>query len=190
MKGDRLMAAAAQNMRYHGRQAVNGSLAYDLDYGARERERRRAGEDQKVRKEPKAKAYSAPRVLLRARQYVSPLAVLSVAAIMGLALLVLLSYVRLTLLSSETVELRRQLEELEEKNVDLTAQYHQMFDMASVKEAAEAAGMAKPTGTQMGRLDLSAGDSAVSYRQKESGLLNRLLSSLHGGVYAVVEYFD
>lgn len=182
------MAAAARNTRYHGRQAVNGSLAYDLDYAAREREPRRAREAAKA--EPKAKAYAAPRVLLRARQYVSPLAVLSVAAIMGLALLVLLSYVRLTLLSSDTVELRTRLEELETENADLTAQYHQMFDMASVKEAAEAAGMAKPTSTQMGRLDLSVGDSAVSYRQKESGLLDRMLSSLHGGVYAVVEYFD
>ena len=41
----------------------------------------------------------------------------------------------------------------------------------------------------MSRLDLSAGDSAVAYRQKEPGLFSRILSSLHGGVYAVVEYF-
>lgn len=184
------MAAAASDMRYRGRQAVNGSLAYDLDYAVPGRESRRAKEAPKARKEAKAKVYAAPRVLLRARQYVSPLAVLSVAAIMGLALLVLLSYVQLTLLSSETVKLRSQLEKLEAENVELTAQYYQMFDMASVKEAAEAAGMAKPTSTQTGRLDLSAGDSAVSYRQKESGLLSRVLSSLHGGVYAVVEYFD
>lgn len=184
------MAAAAGSTRYRGGQAVNGSLAYDLDYAERERERRRTAEAPKARKEPKAKAYAAPRVLLRARQYVSPLAVLSVAAIMGLALLVLLSYVQLTLLSADTVKLRSQLEELETENAALTAQYHQMFDMASVKEAAEAAGMTKPTSTQMGRLDLSAGDSAVSYRQKETGLWTRLLSSLHGGVYAVVEYFD
>ena len=73
--------------------------------------------------------------------------------------------------------------------MNLTAQYQRMFDMASVKEAAEAAGMRKPSSTQMGRLDLSAGDSAVAYRQKEPGLFSRILSSLHGGVYAVVEYF-
>lgn len=184
------MAAAVRDMRYRGKQAVNGSLAYDLDYAVRERELRHAGEAPKVRKEPMAKVHAAPRVLVRARQYVSPLAVLSVAAIMGLALLVLLNYVQLTLLSSETVKLQERLEELETEHVDLTAQYQQMFDMASVKEAAEAVGMAKPSSTQMGHLDLSAGDSAVSYRQKEPGLLSRILSSLHGGVYAVVEYFD
>ena len=182
------MASAARDMRYRGKQAVNGSLAYDLDYAVRERSLSHAGEAPKTRE--KAKVYEAPRVLLRARQVVSPLAVLSVAAIMGLALLVLMSYVQLTMLSADTVKLQSQLEELESENAALTAQYQRMFDMASVKEAAEAAGMSKPSSTQMSQLDLSAGDSAVAYRQKEPGLFSRILSSLHGGVYAVVEYFD
>ena len=182
------MAAAARDTRYRGKQAVNGSLAYDLDYAARERDLRRAGRAPKARE--KARVYEAPRVLLRARQYVSPLAVLSVSAIMGLALLLLMNYVQLTRLSAETVKLQSQLAELETENTDLTARYQQMFDMASVKEAAEAAGMSKPSSTQMSRLDLSAGDSAVAYQQKKPGLFSRILSSLHGGVYAVVEYFD
>ena len=182
------MAAAARDTRYRGKRAVNGSLAYDLDYAARERDLRRAGRAPKARE--KARVYEAPRVLLRARQYVSPLAVLSVSAIMGLALLLLMNYVQLTRLSAETVKLQSQLAELETENTDLTARYQQMFDMASVKEAAEAAGMSKPSSTQMSRLDLSEGDSAVAYQQKEPGLFSRILSSLHGGVYAVVEYFD
>ena len=182
------MAAAARDTRYRGKQAVNGSLAYDLDYAARERDLRRAGRAPKARE--KARVYEAPRVLLRARQYVSPLAVLSVSAIMGLALLLLMNYVQLTRLSAETVKLQSQLAELETENTDLTARYQQMFDMASVKEAAEAAGMSKPSSTQMSRLDLSEGDSAVAYQQKEPGLFSRILSSLHGGVYALVEYFD
>ena len=182
------MAAAARDVRYRGKQAVNGSLAYDLGYPARERAPRRAEKAPRAKEKPRV--YGAPRVLLRARQYVSPLAVLSVAAIMGLALLVLMNYVRLTRLSSETVDLQTQLQELETENVNLTAQYQRMFDMASVKEAAEAAGMSKPSSTQMSQLDLSAGDSAVAYRQKEPGLFSRTLSSLHGGAYAVVEYFD
>lgn len=180
--------AAVRDMRYRGRQAVSGSLAYNLDYAAREHELRHAGEARREAAAPKV--HAAPRALVRARQYVSPLTVLGVAAVMGLALLVLLNYVQLTLLSTETVELQQQLEALETENVNLTAQYQRMFDMASVKEAAEAAGMSKPSSTQMGRLELSKGDSAVAYRQKEQGLLSRILSSLHGGVYAVVEYFD
>ena len=37
------MASAARDMRYRGKQAVNGSLAYDLDYAVRERALRHAG---------------------------------------------------------------------------------------------------------------------------------------------------
>ena len=184
------MAAAARDMRYRGRQTVDGSLAYDLDYAVRERELRHAGEAPKARGKAKPKVHAAPHVLVRERQSISFLTVLSVAAIMGLALMVLMNYAQLTLLSAETVKLQSQLTELETEHVDLTAQYQRMFDMASVKEAAEAAGMSKPSSSQMGHLDLSAGDSAVAYRQEEPGLLHRILSSLHGGVYAVVEYFD
>lgn len=182
------MASAAKGPRYRGRHTVNGSLAYNLDWAVRERELRHAGEASKGKEKPKV--HAAPKILVRERQYVSKLAVLSVAMIMGLAMLVLMNYVQLTILSAQTVELQEQLAELETENVHLTAQYQQMFDMASVKEAAEAAGMGKPSGTQMGHLDLTEGDSAVAYQQKKPNLLSRMLSSLHGGVYAVVEYFD
>ena len=186
------MTSAGRDPRYRGEQAVGGSLAYDLDWAVRERELRHAGELPRKKNQAKAapKVHAAPRVQVRERQYVSPLAVLSIAAVMALAMLVLMNYVQLTRLSAETVKLQNQLAELETENVHLTAQYQQMFDMASVKEAAEAFGMAKPSSTQMSRLDLSEGDSAVAYQQKEPGLFSRILSSLHGGVYAVVEYFD
>ena len=178
--------AAAREARYRGKQGTNGSLAYDLDYAGRELPH--AGKAHKSKGKTKARAI--PKVDLRERQYISKIAFLSVAGIMGLALVVLLHYVQLTLLSAEVVELQGQLEELETENTHLKAQYEQMFDVASVKEAAEAAGMSKPSSTQMDRLDLTEGDSAVAYRQKEPNLFQRMLSSLHGGVYAVVEYFD
>jgi hypothetical protein len=58
-----------------------------------------------------------------------------------------------------------------------------------VKEVAEAAGMTKPSSSQVYYVDLSDGDSAVVYRQEEPGVLSRLLTSLNHGVYAVLEYF-
>lgn len=181
------MASAARDLRYREKQAVRGSLAYDLDWAVRERELRHAGEP--LKKE-KPKVYAAPRVQVRERQHVSALAVLGVAVIMALAVLVLFHYVELTLLSHDTVALREELATLETENVVLTAQYEQMFDMASVKEAAAAAGMSKPSASQVCSLDLSGGDSVVVYQKAEPSLFSRLLSSLHGGVYAVVEYFD
>ena len=53
------MASAARDMRYRGKQAVNGSLAYDLDYAVRERALRHAGEAPKARE--KAKVYEIGR---------------------------------------------------------------------------------------------------------------------------------
>ena len=56
-----------------------------------------------------------------------------------------------------------------------------MFDLSTVKEAAEAAGMAKPGSGQVYYIDLSEGDSAVVYQQKEANILSRLLTSLNHG---------
>lgn len=181
------MASAAQEAGYRGRRGVGGSLAYDLDWAVRERELQHAGE---APAREKAAVHPKPVIQIRERLTVSPMAVLSVAVVVVLAVLVLMSYVQLTSLSAETVQLRSQLEELERKNVLLTAEYGQMFDMASVKEAAEAAGMGKPSSSQIVRLELSDGDTAVVYQQENPGLFRRLLASLHGGIYAIVEYLD
>ncbi len=54
-----------------------------------------------------------------------------------------------------------------------------------------AAGMAKPTSSQITYLDLDSEDSAVVYRTESPPVFSAgCLSSLHHGVYAVVEYFD
>ena len=104
--------------------------------------------------------------------------------------MLLLSYVQLTTLAADTVALKSELTVLQAENVSLTAQHEQMFDLATVKEVAEAAGMSKPSSSQIYYIDLSEGDSAVVYQQEESNLLSRLLTSLNHGIYAVVEYFE
>lgn len=184
------MASTARELRYTGGHAVNGSLAYDLDYEVRERELRHAGElprrRETVREEPKVRSVSK----VRERQHVSTFSLVGFTVVIGMAVLLLMSYVQLTVLSADTVELQNQLADLETENVRLTARYEQMFDMAAVKEAAAAAGMGKPSGSQVGYIDLSEGDSAEVYQKEDPSLLSRLLTSLNHGVYAVVEYFD
>ena len=49
--------------------------------------------------------------------------------------------------------------------------------------------MAKPSSGQTYYMDLSDGDCAVVYQKRETGLLERVVTSLNHGVYAVVEYF-
>ena len=200
--------AAARELRYNSRSAVYGDLAYDLDREVRERALRHAGEAPRhqtaVEAVPKAKprVRSLSKAQVRQRQKVSVLSVLGVGAAIGLAVMVLMGYIQLhqldrmdhrqiyQLLAQSRQKLQRQLEELQTENVTLTAQHEQMFDLATVKEVAEAAGMSKPSSSQIYYIDLSEGDSAVVYQQEESNLLSRLLTSLNHGIYAVVEYFE
>lgn len=91
---------------------------------------------------------SLSKAQVRQRQKVSVLSVLGVGAAIGLAVMVLMGYIQLTIISDEVVSLQNQLEELQTENVTLTAQHEQMFDLATVKEVAEAAGMSKPSSSQ------------------------------------------
>lgn len=183
------MAATAQKLQYrYNGQAVDGSLAYDLDWAVRERELRHAGET--PRHQEKVKVHAAPKVQVRERQRVSVGAVLGVGSIIVMAMLVLMSYIQLTVLSANTVALKNELETLQTESVTLTAEYEQMFDLATVRETAEAAGMTKPSASQICYLDISEGDSAVVYQQEEPSVLSRLLAAMNHGIYAVVEYFD
>ena len=186
------MAATARELRYRqSERAVDGSLARDLDWAVRERELRHAGEaprhQEQVRQQPKV--HAAPKVLVRERQQVSLFSLLGFAAVAGLAVLVLMSYIQLTALASDTVALKKQLYTLETEHATLTAQYEQMFDLTTVREAAEAAGMTKPSTSQICYLDMAGGDSAIVYQQEEPSVLSSVLTALNHGVYAVVEYF-
>ena len=186
------MASAAKDLRYNSRNAVYGSLAYDLDRELRERELRHAGEMPRRREKAQAqpKVRSVSKVQVREKQHISILSAMGFGAVAALAILVLMSYIQLTQLSAETVSLRNQMSQLESENVTLTAQYERMFDLDTVREAAEAAGMGKPGSSQVYYIDLSDGDSAVVYQQSEPGVLSRILTSMNHGIYAVVEYFD
>lgn len=186
------MTSAAGKLRYNSRNAVYGDLAYDLDRELRERELRHAGEmprrQETAAAQPKVRSVS--QVQVRQRQHVSILSVVGFGAVAAMAVVLLMGYIQLTVLSAETVELQSQLSALQTENMDLSNQYEQMFDLEAVKEAADAAGMSRPTSGQIDYIDLSDGDTAVVYQQEEPGFFSRLLSSLHHGVYAVVEYFD
>ena len=190
------MASAARDLRYQNSYGVDGSLARDLDWAVRERELRHAGEAPRhqeqtlVREQPREQTQTRTHVRVRERQQVSVGAVAGFAAVIGMMVLVLLSYVQLTVLAADTVALKNQLNTLQSDHAALSAEYEQMLDLATVREAAEAAGMAKPSASQICYLDLSEGDSAVVYRKEDPNVLSRALTSLNHGVYAVVEYFD
>ena len=187
------MASAVREYRYPRRNvSVDGSLARELDWAVRERELEHAGAAPRHGEQVRPKVHRREQALVRERQQVPVLTVLGVMAVIGLAVMLLLSYVQLTTLAADTVALRSELSALQAENVTLTAQHEQMFDMATVKEVAAAAGMGKPTSSQLTYLDLASEDSATVFQTESDSpsILSRLLNSLHHGVYAAVEYFD
>ena len=176
------MAATAHDLRrMQNGHAVNGSLAYDLDWAVRERELRHAGEAPRYqeRKAVKEEVKVAPQVQVREQQRVSVVAVAGIASVIMMAVVLLMSYIQLTMVAADTVALKQELAVLETEHTALTAEYEQMFDLATVREAA----------SQICYLDLSGGDHAVIYQKEESSVLSHVLTSVNTGVGAVVEYF-
>ena len=185
------MASSAKDLRYNHRNSVYGSLAYDLDRELRERELGHAGEAPLQREVAleRPKVRSVSKVQVRQRQHLSAFSVVGFAAVAALAVLVLMSYIQLTALSSETVALKKQLSALETENVTLTAQYERMFDRNSVKEAAEAAGMSKPSSGQIQYIDLSGADSVEVYAAGGAAALNGFTARVEDIWAYILEYF-
>ena len=104
-------------------------------------------------------------------------------------MLLIMGYVQLTTISGNVAELKSELATLDDQHVSLLTKYEQTFDLATVKETAEAAGMSKPTGAQIEYVDLSGADTAVVYQAGAGGLLSDVAERVEQGFAALVEYF-
>lgn len=185
-----------QNMkyrRYSGR--VNGNLAYDPAYEERQRRLRREQEYEREHQReefmrpPQRKVQKKAAHVRRQREKVSLGALCGFAALAAMVALMILCRAQLTEISSQVVSVQKEIAALEDEHVALLTRYEKTFDLTTIKEAAAAAGMAKPSASQVYYIDLSEADSVVVYQQKSQNVLARALTSLGNGVCAVVEYF-
>ena len=110
-----------------------------------------------------------------------------VAAVMVIALL--MSYAQLSMISQEVVREQKRLTVLQEEHVKLVARYERTFDLTSIKEAAEASGMAKPSASQIYYVDLSAPDNVVLYGNGDGNPLKHVFAAVGQNVGNLVEYF-
>lgn len=180
----------AQNGNY-GR--VVGNLAYDFD--REEQQPRRTAPRRAAAPPPRAAEKPAPRpapkpvVRLRERERVSPVLVLGLVLLSVMTVALLTGYASLAAVSSDVVAAQKELSALRDENVALLTDYERTFDIDTVKAAAEAAGMSKPSASQIYRVDLSEPDSVVIYQSEDASLLARVFTSLGQSVGSVVEYF-
>ena len=185
--------------RYNTPGVVDGNLARKLDSRALERRLERSGQldfDQQYRRRRETEAERLSRRRAQAKAAVRPAQRVSFAAVLGFAFVgalmvaTLLCYVRINSISRSIVSMKERISVLEVEQVALLTQYEQAFDLSSVKEAAEAAGMTIPSESQIYYIDLPGEDQAVSYTGRDGGLLDRVLTGLSRAMYAVVEYFQ
>lgn len=174
----------------HG--ATYGSLAYDLDALAREKQLDEAGKlpQKKVRPaqpevQPVQRRQSAARTAVRP----SPVLLLGTVLVVGMVIALMLCYVKLTGISDNVSSIKREISALEEEHVALLTAYERTFDLATVKAAAEAAGMSKPSSGQIQYIDLSGADSVEVYAAGGAAALNGFTEKAESLWAYVLEYF-
>lgn len=176
---------------YTGR--VVGNLAYDPAYeernARRERELERPRQHEEFIRPPQPKPVRRAKSVRREREKVSLGALTGFLALAAMVTLLITCRAQLTQISSEVVSMQKELSALEEEHIDLLSRYEKTFDLTTIKEAAAAAGMSKPSASQIYYIDLSESDSVVLYRQESDNVLSRVFTSLGQGLCAVVEYF-
>ena len=120
--------------------------------------------------------------------YVEPVVIVfGVVVLLAMVVVLMLGYVTLTDVSGSVSSIKRQISDLDEQHVALLTEYEKTFDLATIKAAAEAAGMSKPTSGQIQYIDLSGSDSVTLY--KAEGSAGGLLDKAKDGWAYVLEYF-
>ena len=174
----------------HG--ATYGSLAYDLDALAREKQLDEAGKlpQKKVRPaQPEVQPVQRRQSAARAAVRPSPVLLLGTVLVVGVVIALMLCYVKLTGISDNVSSIKRDISALEEEHVALLTEYERTFDLATVKAAAEAAGMSKPSSGQIQYIDLSGADSVEVYAAGGAAALNGFTEKAESLWAYVLEYF-
>lgn len=174
----------------HG--ATYGSLAYDLDALAREKQLDEAGKlpQKKVRPaQPEVQPVQRRQTAARAAVRPSPVLLLGTVLVVGMVIALMLCYVKLTGISDNVSSIKREISALEEEHVALLTEYERTFDLAAVKAAAEAAGMSKPSSGQIQYIDLSGADSVEVYAAGGAAALNGFTEKAESLWAYVLEYF-
>ena len=175
---------------HHG--ATYGSLAYDLDALAREKQLDEAGKlpQKKVRPaQPEVQLVQRRQSAARAAVRPSPVLLLGTVLVVGMVIALMLCYVKLTGISDNVSSIKREISALEEEHVALLTAYERTFDLATVKAAAEAAGMSKPSSGQIQYIDLSGADSVEVYAAGGAAALNGFTEKAESLWAYVLEYF-
>lgn len=123
---------------YNKRSAVYGSLAYDQDALARERQLDDAGKLPQ-RPHPQTQQESQPvrrqKTAARAAVQLSPAVLIGTVIVTAMVVALMLCYVKLTGISDNVSTIKRRSPALEDEYIALLTEYEKTFDLATVKTA-------------------------------------------------------
>ena len=110
-----------------------------------------------------------PKVEVRQAGKVAPFAVAGFLAVAVLAVMILMSYVQLSTISHEMVELENQMTALQSEEATLRARYELAYDLGAIESAMTADGsMSRPQPNQITYVSLAEPDKVVLYGQEEA----------------------
>ena len=141
---------------------------------------------------PRERTVARPRVQVREAGKISPFAVVGFLAIGVFAVLLVFSYVQLTVISEQVVGLKSDMTTLQTEEAKLRAQYELAYDLGTIEETMTAEGtMVKPQNGQIVYVDLSEPDSVTFFEQEEpaSGL-SGAVDSVKSIVDEILAYFQ
>lgn len=137
-----------------------GNVAYDPSYDAIDVT---AGRTEPLVR-PRERVAGRTRVRVRPAGYAAPAAVLGFALVGLLAVLLIGSYVQVTVASDHVVHLRKESAQLTQEYSQLLSDYELAFDLKTVEETVTASGaMVQPQPGQLIDLDMAEPDSAQVY---------------------------
>lgn len=177
--------------RYNTPGPIDGNLARKLDSRELERQLDNSGRmdfDQLYQRpvetaaERNARRRAQVKASVRPAQWVSP-AMLGFIGVAVLMVALLLCYVRLNSISRSIVSMKTEIAALEVEQVSLVTKYEQTFDLSSVKQAAEAAGMGQPSDSQVYYISLPGENQATVHSAGHSAL-EKFFAFLGRGVFS------
>ena len=133
-----------------------------------------------------------PRVRVLEAGLVSPFAVVGFLAVGVFAVLLLFSYVQLTTISQQVVELRSEMTALQSEEAKLRTAYELSYDLSSIEETMTASGaMVRPQNGQVVYVDLSEPDTVTFFNQDEAVAgLDGMFESVKSIASEIVAYFQ
>ena len=178
------MAAAAE--RKYGQGAVFGSLAYDFNNPELYPEEYTEAQP-KTRPQTRTEIHTRARTAVHTRQSIAPVSIVGMLVAAFLVVTAILAQAKIVGISSRSVELRQELEQLEEQQAKLRIAYESAFNMAEIEDyAIHSLGMQKPRADQVFYIDTSSPDKAVVVAGGDDvGFVDRVSDYLSG----IAEYF-